>query len=516
MKKRKILTLIVCMILLAAFLIPMTGPKANAAGPTLTTTLCNGITVRNDRLTFDVWARNGAGKKIASTVILNGGRVEPTWDDSDKTSYTLAFSKSGENTVVVSASSDGGKKKQLTYHITYQPAAKGEVIGHAVWSVEVFTLGCGYLVHPVSFPIRAGESAAAALVRLLHENGFVGYYSGSVEQGFYLAYIADGTASAESFNGYKKSGTATNPKKLGLSPSIPGYLQSPLKSDMDFYDPADYQKNQTGYLGEFVISNGSGWMYCVNNNFPNVGFSDLYLSDGDVVRVQFTLGYGADIGGMSALGGQIPGVENQPQSGYYAVADKDALTRTMAKSLSSGLMTRNNVKSAYSAALSAAATLNASQSTVDRAVQTLENALQNPDSLPEPTEPSEPTDPSESTDPSKPTDPSESTALTVPSNPSAPSNETTDAAASGNPKENDASDNSSDETNAPGMESAPNGSDTAEKSEQSKQDADFAGKPHPASIIGIVLAVLAAGFAVLFGVRLYRRKMASRNTENKV
>ena len=510
------------MLLLAAFLIPTTGLKVSAAGPTLTTTLRDGITVRNDRLTFDVWARNGAGKKIASTVTLNGGRVDPTWDDSDKTSYTLALSKSGENTVVVSTSSDGGKKKQLTYRITYQPAAKGEVIGHAVWSVEVFTIGCGYLIQPTSFPIRAGESAAAALIRLLHENGLVGYYSGSVEQGFYLAYIADGTASAANYNGYQKSGTASNPKKLGLSPSIPGYLQSPLKSGMDFYDPADYQKNWTGYLGEFVISNGSGWMYCVNNNFPNVGFSDTYLSDGDVVRVQFTLGYGADIGGMSTLGGQIPGVENQPQSGYYAVADKDALTRTMAKAhYSSGLMTRNNVKSAYSAALSAAATLNASQSTVDGAVKTLENALQNPDSASGGNGNAGNSGNSGSTGNTGNVGNAGSSGEIHPSGDSDtpistnPSNETTDSATSENPGETDASENPSDGTEAPGRETAPNGSDAAENSEESKQDADFAGKPRPASVIGIVLAVLAAGFAVLFGVRLYRRKTASRNTDDK-
>ncbi len=258
MKKRKILTSILIMIMLSVLLIPATGLKAIAAGPTLTTTLSDQAIVRNDRLTFDVWARNQAGKKISSTVTLNSERVSFTWDDSDKTSYTLVFSKEGENTVVVSASSDGGKKKQLIYHITYKPVEKGEIIGNAVWSVEVFTLGCGYLIQPVSIPIRAGETAAAELVRLLHENGFVGYHSGSVDTGFYLAYIADGTSSDVTYNGYKKSGTATNPKKLGLNPSIPGYLQPHLKSGMDFFDPTDYRKNWTGYLGEFVISNGSG------------------------------------------------------------------------------------------------------------------------------------------------------------------------------------------------------------------------------------------------------------------
>ena len=43
-------------------------------------------------------------------------------------------------------------------------------------------------------------------------------------------------------------------------------------------------------------------MFCLKNVFPNVGFADSYLSEGDVVRVQFTLAYGSDIGGGYAMG----------------------------------------------------------------------------------------------------------------------------------------------------------------------------------------------------------------------
>lgn len=85
-------------------------------------------------------------------------------------------------------------------------------------------------------------------------------------------------------------------------------------------------------------------MYSVNNVFPNVGFADTYLSDGDIVRVQFTLGYGADIGGFGAMGTSIPNVENQPKSGYFSVANKDSLTKAIERTIYSGLITRSNVK----------------------------------------------------------------------------------------------------------------------------------------------------------------------------
>ena len=351
-----------------------------AAGPTLRTTLSDNTTQRGSKKTFDVWARNASGEKIKATVTFNGEKLLPTWDDNEKSSYTLNFTFEGDNTVVVSASSDGGRKKQLTYHINYEKARQGEKIGTAVWSVEMFTIGCGYLVYPQKVNIYEGETSAQQLLRLLNENGYVGYYGGSVSSSFYLAYVADGTASAARYNNYQRSSSASSPKALGISPTIPSVLVPHLKSTMTFYDPGDYEKNWKGHLGEFVITNGSGWMYSVNNVFPNVGFADTYLSDGDIVRVQFTLGYGADIGGFGAMGTSIPNVENQPKSGYFSVANKDSLTKAIERTIYSGLITRSNVKNAYAAALSVAETLDASQSAVDNAVSAINSALQNPGS----------------------------------------------------------------------------------------------------------------------------------------
>ncbi len=259
-------------------------------------------------------------------------------------------------------------------------AAKGETVGHATWSVELFTIGCGYLIEPCEMPVYRGETAAEGLLRLLCQNGFVGYYGGTPTEAFYLAYIADGTASGARYNQYVKSDTPPTPKQLSLSPAIPSLLTPYLQSSMRFFDPNDYAENWTGYIGEFVFTNGSGLMYSVNNSFPNVGFSERYLTDGDVVRVQFTLGYGADIGGMSALGGQLPNTGGQPQAGYYAVADKDALTKAMAKARSVGLTANESLQSAYANARSVATVLNASQSDVDQATRALEHALTQPDS----------------------------------------------------------------------------------------------------------------------------------------
>lgn len=377
MKTGKLAKIIFCICLIVSLCIPAAMPAKAASGPTVTTTLTDGAVQKGSRKTFDVWAKSASGKKIDSSVTLNGQPVSHTWDDSEKTSYTLVFTKEGENTVTVSAA-DGGKKKEITYRIIYKKAAVGEKIGSAVWCVEGFTLGSGYIIPPTEAPIYEGETSAEQLLRLLSENGFNAYYGGSVKSAFYLAYIADGTRTQQKYNGYQRSAAPTAPRSLNINVSIPSVLSPHLSATMNYFEPEEYAEND-GCLGEFIITNGSGWMYCVNNNFPNVGFADTYLSDGDVVRVQFTLGYGADIGGAGAVGGTIPGAGAQ-SAGYYSAANKDTLTKAICAARASGLMSRSNVKSAYDSALAAAEKLNASQSEADSAAAALNRALRNPSS----------------------------------------------------------------------------------------------------------------------------------------
>lgn len=49
-------------------------------------------------------------------------------------------------------------------------------------------------------------------------------------------------------------------------------------------------------LYEFDVGELSGWMYSVNDWFPNYGCSRYQLQDGDVVEWVYTCDYGADVG----------------------------------------------------------------------------------------------------------------------------------------------------------------------------------------------------------------------------
>ena len=314
---------------------------------TLETTLEDGITQRNSRMTFDVFAKDGDGKKLPAnevTVLLNGDPVSVNWDDDTKTSYTLHFTKEGINTVVVKA-----HKSSVTYTITYVKAEPGDVVGKAVFTVEALSLGGGYIIEPCYVDIIEGENAAQALARLLEEKGFTYDNTGSLESGFYLSHI-QGDALAD-----------IDP----TGDSIPQALREKLEEKgFDIQTRTDETS-----LGEFDYTSGSGWMYCLKNVFPNVGFADSYLSEGDVVRVQFTLAYGSDIGGGHAMGAG-------GSAGYYEVANKDALTRRVAAinaeiEANPYYLEQNCLTKAYDAAMDVLTTLYVSQADVDAALADL-------------------------------------------------------------------------------------------------------------------------------------------------
>ncbi|MFV0516666.1 MAG: S-layer homology domain-containing protein [Aminipila sp.] len=280
--------------------------------PTIKTTLQDGKTVKGSKITFDLWATDTEGKKISSSkclVTLNGEEVKKTWEDTDKTSYTLQFEE-GKNEVVVSATAAGETTKK-TYTITYKPANDGTV-GEAYVAIELFSLGGDYLIAPTCVDIMEGENAAMLVDRILSENGFSYTNTGKLNQAFYLASVT--------------GGDVNNPDVVPLNlDKCPDYLQSMLnatgfKKGVD--DP--WTREEPNSLGEFDYTHGSGWMYCVNNVFPNVGFADYYLQDGDVMRIQFTLAYGADIGGASAMGSDKYG------NAYWETANKDAIAKKYA------------------------------------------------------------------------------------------------------------------------------------------------------------------------------------------
>lgn len=182
----------------------------------------------------------------------------------------------------------------------------------AVISVEAFSLGIGYILPPKWMEFTVGESAADVVSRYLEENDIT-YNNEAPGTGFtYLAYIS----------GEKISNITEEMIQ------IPGILQEAMGIEGEQL----YEGPLTS-LGEFNFTSGSGWMYCVNNVFPNVSMANYFLEEGDVLRLQFTLDYGQDIGAYYAMYGGEPSPDNFVEDGYYPVDNKDEMTKNLAEFL---------------------------------------------------------------------------------------------------------------------------------------------------------------------------------------
>lgn len=268
--------------------------EAKSESMAVDTTLEDGLVTKSDKLTFDLFAKDSNGAKISPSyisVMNNDKPVSVNWDDDTKTSYTLDLSV-GENEVVIFVDLNG-ETLTKNYLITREEANVGDVIGQYVFAIEGFSIGLDYIVEPVLVDLKMGQSASYALHDELSANGFEYDHTGSLDSAFYLSTLLDGENQI-----YKKT------------PEIPEAL-------LEFVD-ANANGYWEGELGEFDFNSMSGWMYSVNNVFPNVGFADFYLKDKDVMRVQFTIAYGSDLGGGWG-------------SNFFASHDKGPLTTEIAK-----------------------------------------------------------------------------------------------------------------------------------------------------------------------------------------
>ena len=293
-----------------------TAAAKEAKKPTITTSFEDGQVFTSTRATLDVIAKDYTGNKLSYSKVIvkvNGNEASVNWDDHIKTSYNFIFVE-GANVIEITAVS-GNYTTVKVYNVTCD-LDKATTI---TVSIEAFSVGIGYIVAPVNFELNQENlsdmateygynsaeefeeviSMAHVLDYVLKINGFEMTYSGSLEStwnGFYMSSI---------------SGVDTSYIE------VPEVLVEALELNGYSVDPYVYED---GTLCEFDVTWGSGWMYTVNGTFPNIPFCDFVPQDGDVMRVQFTLAYGSDIGDWGFMG--------EP---FFEIVNRDDLTKLVAK-----------------------------------------------------------------------------------------------------------------------------------------------------------------------------------------
>ena len=135
--------------------------------------------------------------------------------------------------------------------------------------------------------------------------------------------------------------------------SVPTVLEEKLYENG--YSPDVSSITEEGTLGEFDITWGSGWMYAVNGTFANVGFCDFIPQNGDVMRIQYTLAYGSDIG--SSMVGDL----------WFETVNRDELTTLIAQALEADVD--------VTAAMETVSKMDVTQDELDAACTALRTAL---------------------------------------------------------------------------------------------------------------------------------------------
>lgn len=330
-----------------------TDAEITAKEPTISTPFDSNTLLTSARATLDVYAKDAQGNKLPMskvTVTVNGEVASVNWDDHIKTSYNFVFVE-GENTVVITAT-DGTYTKVKTYTVICDLTKPTTV----TVSIEAFSVGLGYLVAPVDFELNdqnlsdmaehyGYESAEAFKEKLsmahildyvLYTYGLEMDYQGSLEStwnGFYMSSIS----------GIPDT-TISVPEELAEALEMNGYYIDEYVSD-------------EGTLCEFDVTWGSGWMYTVNGAFPNIPFCDYVPQDGDVMRVQFTLAYGSDIGDWGFMG--------EP---FFELVDRDTITKLIAKAISLDVIDVQD-------AIAVVSTFGVTQDELDAACAELEAAI---------------------------------------------------------------------------------------------------------------------------------------------
>lgn len=234
-------------------------------------------------------------------------------------------------------------------------------------SMDANTLGLGYILEPTLVTVDKRTPVSVVITDLLNQRAKA------------MGITTDGRTdkpnmeAIETLYPWSSSGTPTSgfylaqvylPDQTGYT--VPDTIMNYITSNGLNFSAEDANGK---YLGETDYLNTSGWQYSVGNKtngaaeFPGIGSSGWSLSDGEVVRWQFTLvGYGADLGADNTAWGT---------SNILTVGDKSALTWKVAELRSQYSDATLKTYEVYNAALAVLTDAEAEQGAIDAALADL-------------------------------------------------------------------------------------------------------------------------------------------------
>lgn len=244
-------------------------------------------------------------------VTLDGENVEGL--DLEFTVYPRNPEEGDTNTHVlhIYAEDAFGNYGEKELYFLGQRRQQGGVAGTATIYVDMTVLGLG-VVGPLSYQVLAEEPLSYSVVKAIlgqdtgdpfgaakESLGWSGQYSGTLDVGFYLRSLTTGLT-ANALEGGSWPGS-TETEILAAIDSRFGPRTGLATLWRCIYRNGLNKSTGSGTtFGEFDYTSGSGWLYSIGGTYyPGQSMSSLYLKDGDVLFLRYSLVYGWDVGSGS-------------------------------------------------------------------------------------------------------------------------------------------------------------------------------------------------------------------------
>lgn len=195
----------------------------------------------------------------------------------------------------------------------------GQKIGDAKIYVDMTVLGVG-VVGPIPYEVLADEPISYVVAKAIMGKdtgepfgaasdtlGWRGDYGGTLDTGFYLRslntdYHADALEDAVWPGSTEEEVLDAIDARFGAGTGLAALWRCLYRNGLN------KSVGSGSTFGEFDYTSGSGWMYSIGGSYyPGQSMSAVYLKDGDVLTLRYTLAYGWDIGGGSDNYGNIVG-----------------------------------------------------------------------------------------------------------------------------------------------------------------------------------------------------------------
>lgn len=285
------------------------------------TNLAAGQKVINETpITFRVlaWSQDAGGN--IQYIPANGTdtRLEVTLDgqpvsglDLEYTVYPQNPEEGDSNTHIlhIYAEDSYGNHNEKELVFFGQRREEGTKAGTASIYVDLTVLGLG-VVGPISYQVLAEEPLSYTVVKAVMGQdtgepfgaaedsfGWPGRYAGTLDVGFYLSSLTTGLT-ANALEASVWPGSTEQETLEAIDARFGARTGLATLWRCIYRNGVNKSAGSGSTFGEFDYTTGSGWLYSIGGTYyPGQSMSNLYLKDGDLLFLRYSLAYGWDVGG---------------------------------------------------------------------------------------------------------------------------------------------------------------------------------------------------------------------------